>query len=52
MLFDLPSHLQNAESFPFSTVTLEWAARKLFRKKDDAHDARIDLPDIHGAARF
>lgn len=43
MLFDLPSHQQNAESFPYSTATLEWAARKLFRKKDDAHDARMNI---------
>lgn len=43
MLFDLPSHLENTESFPYSTATLEWAARKMFRKKDDAHDARMNI---------
>jgi acetyl esterase len=43
MLFDLPSHVQNAGTFPYSTATLEWAARKLFRKKDDAHDARMNI---------
>ncbi|MDB5541736.1 MAG: hypothetical protein JWQ89_3463 [Devosia sp.] len=43
MLFDLPSHLQNMDTFPYSTATLEWAARKLFRKKDDAHDARMNI---------
>ena len=43
MLFDLPSHLDNTETFPYSTATLEWAARKLFRKKDDAHDARMNI---------
>jgi acetyl esterase/lipase len=43
MLFDLPSHLQNATTFPYSTATLEWAARKLFRSKDDAHDVRMNI---------
>lgn len=43
MLFDLPSHLENASTFPYSTATLEWAARKLFRKKDEAHDARMNI---------
>ena len=43
MLFDLPSHLENAVTFPYSTATLEWAARKLFRKKDEAHDARMNI---------
>jgi len=43
MLFDLPSHLENTETFPYSTATLEWAARKLFRKKDEAHDARMNI---------
>lgn len=43
MLFDLPSHVQNANTFPYSTATLEWAARKLFRKKEDAHDARMNI---------
>lgn len=43
MLFDLPSHLENTETFPYSTATLEWAARKLFRRKDDAHDARMNI---------
>lgn len=43
MLFDLPSHLENAGTFPYGTATLEWAARKLFRKKDEAHDARMNI---------
>ena len=43
MLFDLPSHRQNAGTFPYSTATLEWAARKLFRSKDDAHDVRMNI---------
>lgn len=43
MLFDLPSHLENTATFPYSTATLEWAARKLFRKKDEAHDARMNI---------
>ncbi|MBL8595885.1 MAG: alpha/beta hydrolase [Devosia sp.] len=43
MLFDLPSHIENTATFPYSTATLEWAARKLFRKKDEAHDARMNI---------
>ncbi len=43
MLFDLPSHRENATTFPYSTAALEWAARKMFRKKDDAHDARMNI---------
>lgn len=43
MLFDLPSHQQNATTFPYSTATLEWAARKLFRHKDEAHDPRMNI---------
>lgn len=43
MLFDLPSHKANADTFPWSTATFEWASRKLFRKKDDAHDARMNI---------
>lgn len=43
MLFDLPSHKHNAATFPYSTATLEWAARKLFRSKDDAHDPRMNI---------
>ncbi|MDC9822609.1 alpha/beta hydrolase [Devosia sp. ZB163] len=43
MLFDLPSHLENKATFPYSTAALEWAARKLFRKKDEAHDVRMNV---------
>lgn len=43
MLYDLPSHKENAETYPWSTATFEWAARKLFRKKDEAHDARMNI---------
>jgi len=43
MLHDLPSHLEHAATFPFSTATLQWAGRKLFRRKDDAHDARMNI---------
>jgi len=43
MLFDLPSHRDNATTFPYSTAALEWAARKMFRRKEDAHDARVNI---------
>lgn len=43
MLFDLPSHLENADIQPFNTAVLQWAARKLFRRKDDLHDARMNV---------
>ena len=43
MIYDLPSHRANTETFPWSTASFEWAARKLFRKKDDAHDARMTI---------
>jgi len=43
MLFDLPSHKQNAGAYPWSTASFEWASRKLFRKKDEAHDARMSI---------
>lgn len=43
MLYDLPSHRDNANTFPWSTAAFEWATRKMFRKKDDAHDARMNI---------
>ncbi len=43
MLFDLPSHLEAVETGPVSTATLQWAARKLFRKREQIHDARMNI---------
>lgn len=43
MDFDLPSHRENPETRPFSTADLQWASRKLFRRKTDMADPRIDL---------
>jgi acetyl esterase/lipase len=41
--FDLPSHLELDDTGPFRTETFKWAARKLLRNKDDAHDPRLEL---------
>jgi len=43
LTFDLPSHLEIGETGPFRTDTFKWAARKLLRNKDDAHDPRLEL---------
>jgi acetyl esterase/lipase len=43
LTFDLPSHLELADAGPFRTETFKWAARKLLRNKDDAHDPRLEL---------
>jgi acetyl esterase/lipase len=43
--FDLPSHLELEETGPFRTETFKWAARKLLRNKDDAHDPRLELSE-------
>jgi len=43
LTFDLPSHLEMDETGPFKTETFKWAARKLLRNKDDAHDPRLEL---------
>lgn len=43
LTFDLPSHLALDETGPFTTETFKWAARKLLRSKDDAHDPRLEL---------
>ena len=43
MLFDLPSHLEVATGFPTNAETLKWAARKLFRARDDMRDVRMNL---------
>ena len=43
LTFDLPSHLEIDETGPFRTETFKWAARKLLRNKDDAHDPRLEL---------
>ena len=43
MLFDLPSHLEVATNFPTNAETLKWAARKLFRARDDMRDVRMNL---------
>jgi len=43
LTFDLPSHLDLDETGPFRTETFKWAARKLLRNKDDAHDPRLEL---------
>ena len=51
MLFDLPSHLEVATSFPVNAETLKWSARKLFRSKDDMRDPRMNLAgrsDLNG----
>jgi acetyl esterase/lipase len=45
MDFDLPSHRENFETRPFSTADLQWASRKMFRRKADLADPRIDLID-------
>jgi acetyl esterase len=43
MIYDLPSHRENRAMQPWSTAAFEWAGRKLFRKKDEAHDARMNI---------
>ena len=43
LTFDLPSHLEIEDTGPFKTDTFKWAARKLLRNKDDAHDPRLEL---------
>ncbi len=43
MLFDLPSHLENTETLPLNTEGLKWAARKLFRDKEQMRDGRMNL---------
>jgi acetyl esterase/lipase len=43
MIFNLPSHKENAQAFPWSTAAFEWASRKLFRSKDAAHDVRMNV---------
>lgn len=43
LTFDLASHLEIEETGPFRTETFKWAARKLLRNKDDAHDPRLEL---------
>lgn len=43
MVFDLPSHLEATETGPLTTQALQWAARKLFRRKEDMHDARMNI---------
>lgn len=43
LTFDLPSHLEIEDTGPFKTETFKWAARKLLRNKDDAHDPRLEL---------
>jgi len=43
LTFDLASHLEINETGPFRTETFKWAARKLLRNKDDAHDPRLEL---------
>jgi acetyl esterase/lipase len=51
MLFDLPSHLEVATSFPVNAENLKWSARKLFRSRDDMRDPRMNLAgrsDLNG----
>jgi acetyl esterase/lipase len=43
MDFDLPSHRENLGTRPLSTADLKWASRKLFRRKAEMADPRIDL---------
>jgi acetyl esterase/lipase len=43
LTFDLPSHLEIEDTGPFKTDTFKWAARKMLRNKDDAHDPRLEL---------
>ena len=43
LTFDLASHLEIEETGPFRTETFKWAARKLLRNMDDAHDPRLEL---------
>ncbi|MGV3489890.1 MAG: alpha/beta hydrolase [Devosia sp.] len=43
MIFDLPSHRENAATYPWSTAAFEWASRKLFRSKDASHDVRMNV---------
>jgi acetyl esterase/lipase len=43
LTFDLASHLEIEDTGPFRTETFKWAARKLLRNKDDAHDPRLEL---------
>jgi acetyl esterase/lipase len=43
MDFDLPSHRENLGTRPLSTADLQWASRKLFRRKAEMADPRIDL---------
>jgi acetyl esterase/lipase len=45
MDYDLPSHREYAGARPLSTADLQWASRKLFRKKAEMADPRIDLLD-------
>ncbi len=53
MLFDLPSHLEPSEPGALSTDALRWASRKLFRRRDDLRDARMNIAgrlDLAGLA--
>lgn len=43
LTFDLPSHLEIQETGAFTTGAFKWAARKLLRNKDEAHDPRLEL---------
>lgn len=45
MQFDLPSHLEDTESGPLRTQTLKWASRKMFRRREDMRDARMNVAD-------
>ena len=53
MLFDLPSHLEPAETGALSTGALQWASRKLSRRKEDLGDGRMNIAgrtDLGGLA--
>ncbi len=43
LTFDLASHLELEDTGPVRTETFKWAARKLLRNKDEAHDPRLEL---------